>query len=218
MLKRLTSYRDLRVALIMVIICSTRGRRLERSSASTMQHMSPSVKAEYDGKNFNSNGKTISPLIPSDSTMVQQKLDDFSPDPCENANFCENPSFYPEDLIREALKHRNDLKYSTVVDPMPDKNGTDTGEQDVLCQTKISLVYPRMAKNRANESLFIVNDDFFRQAIQIPHVEKSAICCRIIKLRANKGTFTGNWLSSILPASPHRIIFLFLLTAAAMCR
>ncbi|XP_043285913.1 protein spaetzle-like isoform X3 [Venturia canescens] len=125
------------------------------------------MEAEYDGKNFNSNGKTISPLIPSDSTMVQQKLDDFSPDPCENANFCENPSFYPEDLIREALKHRNDLKYSTVVDPMPDKNGTDTGEQDVLCQTKISLVYPRMAKNRANESLFIVNDDFFRQGVYI---------------------------------------------------
>lgn len=65
-----------------------------------------------------SDGKIVFPSDLPDSVPEKVTLEPAAK--CRNSTFCENPSYYPEYFIKEAIKTRQDLHFLSTVDTVID--------------------------------------------------------------------------------------------------
>jgi len=112
--------------------------------------------------------------------------------PCAgNVNFCEDPDDYPtaynisDDVVATILvKAKIFDDKDSVVDNMLDVGRFGASSNDTFvkesraCDNRKSIVYPKKAKNVQGDFVFIVNDEQYRQAVDIEQCIGEGEACR----------------------------------------
>ncbi|XP_053595060.1 protein spaetzle [Microplitis demolitor] len=103
---------------------------------------------------------------------------------CFNATFCEHVSNYPKDFVKVTLRNRNDLRHLAFVDDYQSTEidqRIDASDDDTLCQTHETVVFPKTAENKKKEWLFVVNEDDFPQGVRIEKCMTENSSCKLIE-------------------------------------
>lgn len=74
---------------------------------------------------------------------------------------------YPEDVIKNALRQNNNLRYLATVDDisMLDQR-IDSADDEALCSSEEKIVYPRSTQDKTDQWRFVINQDGFQQGIR----------------------------------------------------
>ncbi|KAG7199322.1 hypothetical protein KM043_018171 [Ampulex compressa] len=127
-----------------------------------------------------SDGKII---FPTDGTLTNGGLSVNSKQVpiCRGSTFCESATHYPQDLVNQAIRRNDSLKFLAGVDIIYDL-GQRMGESetDVLCAAQEQVVYPKSAENKQKEWHFVVNQDNFQQGIRIEKCLNENSDCEVI--------------------------------------
>lgn len=96
---------------------------------------------------------------------------------CANG-YCEDADQYPEKLVENSLRMRDDFRYVFGEDFNGDSLLSDRkSDEQFVCASKSQLIFPKVAKNRKNQEKFIVNHGGHRQGIRIEVCQREGAPC-----------------------------------------
>ncbi|XP_044259071.1 protein spaetzle-like [Tribolium madens] len=97
---------------------------------------------------------------------------------CRNRTFCEHTDNYPEKLFQQVLK--NEKQYSQFfrnlekLEPLITRD--QKNNQNYVCLSRKSVVYPKVAYNMKNELKFIYNLDRYKQGVSVDVCVRNQKC------------------------------------------
>ncbi|XP_044586253.1 protein spaetzle isoform X2 [Cotesia glomerata] len=101
---------------------------------------------------------------------------------CYNSTFCEYVPNYPKEYVKHTIKNMEDLKYLSFVDESPEiSQRIDLPEDDSLCTVDSTVIFPKSARNKQNEWLFIINENSFLQGVRIERCVAENTSCKLIE-------------------------------------
>ncbi|KAL7288224.1 hypothetical protein TKK_0017771 [Trichogramma kaykai] len=190
---------NVRLLLIFLILISSkctgieRGwRRWSRDDTSDLKFPEKSVSTRYgDGGDAADNIDKI--VFPTDDVVSvdqpqsqqQQSPSKFVPrlaGNCEKSTFCEFAPNYPKDFVETNLRI-NSNKFLPSSDVVPNVvHRFNAGPEDAsLCDSHETVVYPKVAQNKNNEWLFVVNHGNFTQGVRVETCVNENAECNLIE-------------------------------------
>ncbi|XP_048504859.1 protein spaetzle-like [Athalia rosae] len=123
-------------------------------------------------------------VFPNDEGSLHRPPQSFTPGPapeCKTKTYCEKTAFYPENYVSTVIREHDDLKMLAVVDAVDYiAQRIDVDDSTPLCTAEEQLVYPTAAQNRANNWLFVVNQEGFRQGVRVETCQTDEGECAVI--------------------------------------
>ncbi|XP_044756470.1 protein spaetzle 5-like isoform X2 [Coccinella septempunctata] len=115
------------------------------------------------------------PMQPRKDEKQSKFIPKIDPEKCEGETFCEDANFYPYNEVDQQLSKAGDeYKYIFGIDdvqltskmdsstPYPgtgEANGASRVILHSVCETKMRIIFPRIAKNKRNQWKYVVNQD-----------------------------------------------------------
>ncbi|CAH1407990.1 unnamed protein product [Nezara viridula] len=137
------------------------------------------------------------------STVVGSTTKKLAPFCADGSRFCETVDGYPKNILEnisdndmdqfKELQGRDDLKSP----PIMQRTDINATNELSLCPSVEEVVFPRVAKNKDDKWLFVVNTGSFVQGRRAMSLSKNAILViyflKVTKLCANRSTYTEEW-------------------------
>lgn len=133
-----------------------------------------------------------SPPIKTEGPSGQPKFDPFSRAPtgrapacAKGSTFCTDIDNYPENYLQTMLRSATvGLGYREYFgnDVIAESNITqriDANDENPLCPYEETVVYPKVAKNKEDKWLYVVNQDHFVQGVRIETCLNSGTACQL---------------------------------------
>lgn len=99
---------------------------------------------------------------------------------CHGLTFCERASYYPEEIINEAIQQNDSIKYLATEDTLPSLvERIDATDDTPLCVSHEKVIFPQSAESKNKEWFFVVNQDNFKQGVRIETCNNENHSCSI---------------------------------------
>lgn len=99
---------------------------------------------------------------------------------CHGLTFCERASYYPEEIINEAIQQNDSIKYLATEDTLPSVvERIDATDDTPLCVSHEKVIFPQSAESKNKEWFFVVNQDNFKQGVRIETCNNENHSCSI---------------------------------------
>lgn len=100
---------------------------------------------------------------------------------CKESTYCEKLDSYPEELVTNAIRQNETLKYLAGVDVVSNiAQRIDVMDDMPLCVSTEQVIFPQSAENKDNQWKYIANQENFKQGIRIEKCSKENASCKVI--------------------------------------